>query len=214
MLIDVFGADPEFGERSREAVRDCLAEGGLVACDVVWAEVTGAFADAAAARGALERLGGEVFGARGAGRARSRRGLGRLPAWRRPSRSRDSGLPHRSARIAGRRPAAHEGPRLLPALLRGSRPGRSKRRAGSGHRRPLRAAGEDARRLPCPASAALQPSESPSIRPSAWGLGDGPAGLRACRRSSRRTRLSWRAAGACLAPSPATNPKGSVLVPV
>jgi predicted nucleic acid-binding protein len=28
-----------------------------VACDVVWAEVTGAFADAAAARGALERLG-------------------------------------------------------------------------------------------------------------------------------------------------------------
>jgi predicted nucleic acid-binding protein len=57
VLIDVFGADPEFGERSREAVRDCLAEGGLVACDVVWAEVTGAFADAAAARGALERLG-------------------------------------------------------------------------------------------------------------------------------------------------------------
>jgi predicted nucleic acid-binding protein len=28
-----------------------------VACDVVWAEITGAFADAAAARGALDRLG-------------------------------------------------------------------------------------------------------------------------------------------------------------
>lgn len=57
MLIDVFGADPGFGERSREALRECLAEGGLVACDVVWAEVTAAFADAATARGALERLG-------------------------------------------------------------------------------------------------------------------------------------------------------------
>jgi predicted nucleic acid-binding protein len=57
VLIDVFGADPRFGERSREALRDCLARGGLVACDVVWAEITGAFADTATARGALERLG-------------------------------------------------------------------------------------------------------------------------------------------------------------
>jgi predicted nucleic acid-binding protein len=57
VLIDVFGADPEFGERSREALRDCLAQGGLVACDIVWAEVTGAFADAAAAQRALDRLG-------------------------------------------------------------------------------------------------------------------------------------------------------------
>ena len=57
MLIDVFGADPEFGERSRDALRDCIAQGSLVACDVVWAEVTAAFADGPAAQEALERLG-------------------------------------------------------------------------------------------------------------------------------------------------------------
>lgn len=57
MLIDVFGADPEFGERSRKALRHCIAEGGLVACEVVWAELAAAFADGAAAQAALERLG-------------------------------------------------------------------------------------------------------------------------------------------------------------
>lgn len=56
MLIDVFGADPEFGERSKEAVRGCLAEGSLVACDVVWAEVAAAFPSTAAAHEALDRL--------------------------------------------------------------------------------------------------------------------------------------------------------------
>ncbi len=57
MLIDIFGADPAFGERSREALRDCIAQGSLVACEVVWAELTAAFADGAAAQEALERLG-------------------------------------------------------------------------------------------------------------------------------------------------------------
>ena len=57
MLIDVFGADPEFGERSREALRACIAEGSVVACEVVWAELTAAFAAGAAAREALNRLG-------------------------------------------------------------------------------------------------------------------------------------------------------------
>jgi hypothetical protein len=57
VLIDVLGADPRFRECSREALRDCLARGGLVACDIVWAEITSAFADTATARGAVERLG-------------------------------------------------------------------------------------------------------------------------------------------------------------
>jgi predicted nucleic acid-binding protein len=38
VLLDVFGADPEFGQRSAEALRACLREGRLVACEVVWAE--------------------------------------------------------------------------------------------------------------------------------------------------------------------------------
>jgi predicted nucleic acid-binding protein len=57
VLIDVFGADPEFGPRSRDALRSCIADGGLVACDVVWAEVAAGFDDPAVAAAALERLG-------------------------------------------------------------------------------------------------------------------------------------------------------------
>jgi predicted nucleic acid-binding protein len=79
VLIDVFVTDPEFGERSREALSACIAEGRVVACDVVWAEVTAAFDDAAKARAALERLGasfmaGEPLVAyrRAAGRRRGR----------------------------------------------------------------------------------------------------------------------------------------------
>ena len=57
VLLDVFSADPAFGRASREALRRCLAEGGLVACDVVWAEVAAAFDSPEAASDALERLG-------------------------------------------------------------------------------------------------------------------------------------------------------------
>lgn len=43
VLLDVFAADPVFGERSREALRDAYRRGALVACDVVWSEVRAAF---------------------------------------------------------------------------------------------------------------------------------------------------------------------------
>lgn len=56
VLLDVFAADPRFGPSSRDALRQCLAEGSLVACDVVWAEVAAAFDDPAAAAGALDGL--------------------------------------------------------------------------------------------------------------------------------------------------------------
>jgi len=56
VLLDVFAADPRFGPSSRDALRQCLAEGSLVACDVVWAEVAAAFEDPEAAAGALDRL--------------------------------------------------------------------------------------------------------------------------------------------------------------
>lgn len=57
MLIDVFTADAAFGEGSREAVRGCRAEGSLVACDIVWAEVAAGFSASAEAEQALTRLG-------------------------------------------------------------------------------------------------------------------------------------------------------------
>lgn len=59
VLLDVFAADPTFGPRSKEALRSCLAEGGLVACEVVWAEVASVFASAAVAQEAMNRLGVE-----------------------------------------------------------------------------------------------------------------------------------------------------------
>lgn len=57
VLIDVFAADPEFGPRSRDQLRRCLQEGGLVACDVVWAEVAAGFPDPKDAEEAMKRLG-------------------------------------------------------------------------------------------------------------------------------------------------------------
>ena len=57
VLLDVYGADETFGPRSQRALRRALAEGGLVACEVVWAEVGAAFPTPAAAAGALASLG-------------------------------------------------------------------------------------------------------------------------------------------------------------
>ena len=45
VLLDVLAADPEHGERSREALRTAFASGALVVCDVVWAEVRAHFSD-------------------------------------------------------------------------------------------------------------------------------------------------------------------------
>jgi predicted nucleic acid-binding protein len=55
VLLDVFTDDPLFRDRSLAAIRRCLAEGQLVACDVVWAEVVAAFA---AERSAIRAMGG------------------------------------------------------------------------------------------------------------------------------------------------------------
>lgn len=48
ILIDVLEPDPAHGPASREALRRCLREGSMVACDVVWAEVATAFGHAQA----------------------------------------------------------------------------------------------------------------------------------------------------------------------
>jgi predicted nucleic acid-binding protein len=57
VLLDVFTADPLFGPASRESLRKALAEGGLVACPIVWAEVAAGFPSTAAAAGAMQELG-------------------------------------------------------------------------------------------------------------------------------------------------------------
>lgn len=58
VLLDLLTADREHGKASREAIRACLAEGSLVACPVVWAEVATFFEpDPKAGAEALEQLG-------------------------------------------------------------------------------------------------------------------------------------------------------------
>lgn len=45
ILIDILEPDPVYGLRSKEALKKCLHEGALVACDVVWAEVATAYGE-------------------------------------------------------------------------------------------------------------------------------------------------------------------------
>jgi predicted nucleic acid-binding protein len=55
VLLDVFIDDQVFRDRSLAAIRRCLAEGQLVACDVVWAEVVAAFGNR---KSAIQAIGG------------------------------------------------------------------------------------------------------------------------------------------------------------
>ncbi|TMA36951.1 MAG: PIN domain-containing protein [Deltaproteobacteria bacterium] len=57
VLLDVFGADPQHGERSREALREAYRAGALLVCDVVWAEVRAHFAEDGEFREMLGLLG-------------------------------------------------------------------------------------------------------------------------------------------------------------
>ena len=45
VLLDIFTDDRTFRDGSLAAIRRCLAEGQLLACDIVWAEVVAAFSD-------------------------------------------------------------------------------------------------------------------------------------------------------------------------
>ncbi len=56
VLLDVFTNDSTFGARSLSILRACLAEGPLIACEVVWAEVVAAFETSDAADQALNAI--------------------------------------------------------------------------------------------------------------------------------------------------------------
>jgi predicted nucleic acid-binding protein len=57
VLLDLFWEDAANHEASAAALRKCLAEGALVACDVVWAEAALPFPDRASFVKAMETLG-------------------------------------------------------------------------------------------------------------------------------------------------------------
>jgi predicted nucleic acid-binding protein len=59
VLLDVFGADSTYGERSRAALRSAFDGGSLVACDVVWAEVRAHFNDDTVFEATMRALGVE-----------------------------------------------------------------------------------------------------------------------------------------------------------
>lgn len=56
VLLDVLSASPEFGPRSSNVLWRCLDEGGVIACEVVWAETAAHFRSAERAGNALEDL--------------------------------------------------------------------------------------------------------------------------------------------------------------
>lgn len=57
VLLDVFFDDPHFGAQSASALRQCLREGALRACPIVWAELRAAFEDDALFQQMLTTLG-------------------------------------------------------------------------------------------------------------------------------------------------------------
>lgn len=57
VLLDVFKADPAHVDRSAAALRTAMAQGALVACDVVWAEVAAVFHDIERFRQVMAHLG-------------------------------------------------------------------------------------------------------------------------------------------------------------
>ncbi len=57
VLLDVFTADREHLDRSRDALRDSIARGRVLACEFVWAEVSAFFPDSADAHDALDSVG-------------------------------------------------------------------------------------------------------------------------------------------------------------
>lgn len=56
VLLDVLGPDPVFGPVSAMAIRNSMAKGRLVACEVVWAELSANFRSPDAMRDAMRRL--------------------------------------------------------------------------------------------------------------------------------------------------------------
>jgi len=56
VLIDVFRNDPTHAKLSADALRRCLREGQIVACDIVWAELAGLFKSIESLKGAMREL--------------------------------------------------------------------------------------------------------------------------------------------------------------
>lgn len=59
VLLDILTGDPRFGPPSSDALRRCVAEGSLIACEPVWAEMAAAFGRSAEAGLVMDEIGVE-----------------------------------------------------------------------------------------------------------------------------------------------------------
>lgn len=59
VLLDVFANDSEHAEASANLLRQCIGQGQLVVCDIVWAELAAAFPTEKAMRNAMQTLAAE-----------------------------------------------------------------------------------------------------------------------------------------------------------
>ena len=57
VLLDIFSADPTYGGQSKAVLRSAIAQGSLIACEVVWAEIASVFPSSSQAQEALTTLG-------------------------------------------------------------------------------------------------------------------------------------------------------------
>lgn len=57
VLLDVFAADPTYGEASLAKLQQCWEEGHLIACEVVWAEIRPRFENDEQLLGVTEKAG-------------------------------------------------------------------------------------------------------------------------------------------------------------
>jgi predicted nucleic acid-binding protein len=62
VLLDIFTADTRFGTASAAAVRAAHAEGSLIACEAVWAEIAGVFPSSEPAAASMRELRVEFSG--------------------------------------------------------------------------------------------------------------------------------------------------------
>ncbi len=57
ILIDIFGADQKYGRLSAQALKQCIQEGKICACEITWVETASVFPNRESFLNAMETLG-------------------------------------------------------------------------------------------------------------------------------------------------------------
>lgn len=57
ILLDIFLPDINYGTKSKEALRLCISEGSIIACEIVWSEISGFFTSKEKVKEVMNTLG-------------------------------------------------------------------------------------------------------------------------------------------------------------